>query len=199
MEKILDAKKELMNKINIGDIVVHSKVDGKRFVVEYLDNRNFLVGIRGIHINEVSTNELQYGGLLWVDPEDIIIANNRYPVDDAVKAISKYGDKAEKTYSLGTNIKKVIFNNPATIVFWSDGSKTVVKAHNDDYDLEKGLAMAIAKKALGNEGNYYNVFKKWLPNEDSSEEIRDRTCYEIAGERFNEILDKITKEAFRGF
>ena len=96
-------------------------------------------------------------------------------------------------------IKKVIFNNPATIVFWSDGSKTVVKSYLDDYDPEKGLAMAIAKKALGNEGNYYNVFKKWLPNEDSSEEIRDRTCYEIAGERFNEILDKITKEAFRGF
>ena len=82
------------------------------------------------------------------------------------------------------------------MVFWSDGTKTVVKAHNDDYDPEKGLAMAIAKKALGNEGNYYNVFKKWLPNEDSSEDIRDRTCYEIAEERFNKILDKITKEAF---
>lgn len=185
MRKVIDVKKELMSKINIGDIVVHSKVDGKRFVVEYLDNRNFLVGIKSIRINEVSINGSQYGGLLWVDPEDIIIANNRY--------------KVEKTYNLGTSVKKVIFNNPATIVFWSDGSKTVVKAHNDDYDPEKGLAMAIAKKALGNEGNYYNVFKKWLPNEDSSEEIRDRTCYEIAGERFNEILDKITKEAFRGF
>ena len=167
-----------MSKINIGDTVVLSKIDGKIFVVEYLDNRNFLVGIRGIRING-------YGQLLWVHPEDIIIANNRY--------------KVKKTYNLGTSVKKVIFNNPATIVFWSDGSKTVVKAHNDDYDPEKGLAMAIAKKALGNEGNYYNVFKKWLPNEDSSEDIRDRTCYEIAGERFNEILDKITKEAFRGF
>ena len=185
MGNIIDSKKELMSKINIGDIVVCSKVDGKRFVVEYLDNRNFLVGIKSIRINEVSINGSQYGGLLWVDPEDIIIANYRYTV--------------EKTYNLRTNIKKVIFNNPATIVFWSDGSKTVVKAHNDDYDPEKGLAMAIAKKALGNEGNYYNVFKKWLPNKDSSEEIRDRTCYKIAGERFNEILDRITKEAFRGF
>lgn len=185
MRKVIDVKKELMSKLNIGDIVVYSKVDGKRFVVEYLDNRNFLVGIKSIRINEVSINGSQYGSLFWVHPEDIIIANNIY--------------KVEKTYSLGTNIKKVIFNNPATIVFWSDGSKTVVKAHLDDYDPEKGLAMAIAKKALGNEGNYYNVFKKWLPNEDSSEKIRDRTCYEIAGERFNEILDRITKEAFRGF
>ena len=185
MRKVIDVKKELMSKLNIGDIVVYSKVDGKRFVVEYLDNRNFLVGIKSIRINEVSINGSQYGSLFWVHPEDIIIANNIY--------------KVEKTYSLGTNIKKVIFNNPATIVFWSDGSKTVVKAHLDDYDPEKGLSMAIAKKALGNEGNYYNVFKKWLPNEDSSEEIRDRTCYEITEECFNKILDKITKEAFRGF
>ena len=178
MGNIIDSKKELMSKINIGDVVILSKIDGKRFVVDFLDDRNFLVGIRDIRING-------YGQLLWVHPEDIIIANYRYTV--------------EKTYSSIMNIKKVIFNNPATIVFWSDGSKTVVKAHLDDYDPEKGLAMAIAKKALGNEGNYYNVFKKWLPNEDSSEEIRDRTCYEIAGERFNEILDRITKEAFRGF
>ena len=29
MEKIIDAKKELMIKINIGDVVIHSKIDGK--------------------------------------------------------------------------------------------------------------------------------------------------------------------------
>ena len=63
-------------------------------------------------------------------------------------------------------IKKVIFNNPATIVMWEDGTKTVVKAEGEDYDPEKGLAMTIAKKAFGNEGNYYNEFKKWLPKEN---------------------------------
>lgn len=64
------------------------------------------------------------------------------------------------------SIKKVIFNDPATIVFWEDGSKTVVKCQDGDiYDPEKGLAMAISKKALGNQGNYCEVFKKWLPEE----------------------------------
>lgn len=59
-------------------------------------------------------------------------------------------------------IKDVIFNPPATIVFWSDGSKTVVKANGDDeFNPEVGLAMAISKKALGNQGNYYNTFTKW--------------------------------------
>ena len=60
-------------------------------------------------------------------------------------------------------IKKVIFNDPATIIFWEDGSKTVVKCQpNDKYDKMTGFAMACAKYMFGNEGNYYEVFKKWV-------------------------------------
>ena len=70
------------------------------------------------------------------------------------------------SYSL--TIKKVIFNNPATIILWADGSKTVgMCGERDTYDPEKGLAMAIARKALGNKGNYYNTFEKWLPKEST--------------------------------
>ena len=64
-------------------------------------------------------------------------------------------------------IKNVIFNDPATIVFWEDGTKTVVKCQDgDEFDPEKGLAMAIVKKAYGNKGNYCNKLKKWLPKEE---------------------------------
>ena len=63
-------------------------------------------------------------------------------------------------------IRNVIFNDPATIVFWNDGTKTVVKAENEPFDPEKGLAMAISKKVLGNQGNYYEIFKKWLPEKE---------------------------------
>ena len=60
-------------------------------------------------------------------------------------------------------IKDVIFNPPATIVLWKDGTKTVVKCgHGDTYSKEVGLAMAICKKAYGNKGAYNNVFNKWL-------------------------------------
>ena len=58
-------------------------------------------------------------------------------------------------------IKKVKLNPPATIVFWTDNTKTVVKCNGEDYDPEKGLAMCICKKMLGNKGNYYEVFKKY--------------------------------------
>lgn len=58
-------------------------------------------------------------------------------------------------------IKNVIFNDPATIVFWDDGTKTVVKCESEEFDKEKGLAMAFMKKMLGNKGRYFNEVKKW--------------------------------------
>ena len=49
-------------------------------------------------------------------------------------------------------VTKVIYHNPATIVFWSDGTKTVVKCDkNDTYDPEKGFYIACAKKLFGND------------------------------------------------
>lgn len=58
-------------------------------------------------------------------------------------------------------IEKVIFNDPATIVYWADGNKTVVKCQNGEtFDPEKGLAMAISKRALGDCHEYYEAFKK---------------------------------------
>lgn len=71
---------------------------------------------------------------------------------------SVYG--APKVYI--PDIKQVIFNDPATIVIWADGEKTVVKCQNGEpYDPEKGLTMAITKRALGNKGNYFDEIKKW--------------------------------------
>ena len=61
-------------------------------------------------------------------------------------------------------IKNVIFNNPATIVYWEDGTKTVVKCQTqtgDTYSKETGLAMCFVKKVLGNKGNFNEVLKEW--------------------------------------
>lgn len=60
-------------------------------------------------------------------------------------------------------IRNVILNDPAVIVVWEDGTKSVVKAQGEKFDPEKGLAMAISKKALGNKHSYYGVFLKNIP------------------------------------
>lgn len=81
----------------------------------------------------------------------------------------RYGDgglNSGKKSTSATNaaaIKRVIFNPPATIVYWSDCTKTVVKCNvNDIFDPEKGLAMAIAKRCAGNTRAYYAEIRHWV-------------------------------------
>ena len=74
----------------------------------------------------------------------------------------KYSNTKNNTFVYFDLIKKVIFNNPYTIIIWFDGTKTIVKAENESFDKEKGLAMALSKKFLGNTGKYYDLFKKWI-------------------------------------
>lgn len=72
------------------------------------------------------------------------------------------------------SIKNVYFNPPATVVLWNDGTKTVVKCQDGDaYSKETGLALCMAKKAMGNKGNFNDIFRKWIPEETTEE---DRFC-----------------------
>lgn len=77
-------------------------------------------------------------------------------------------------------IKKVIFNDPATIVIWTDGTKTIVKCSEDDiYDPEKWLAMAICKHYLTDVcgiKSYQYALKKWLPDDRDEQTV---TLYDI--------------------
>ena len=86
--------------------------------------------------------------------------------NDAVmywQSVSGYSSNAcMQVKPLSFEIEKVVFNDPATIVIWKDKTKTVVKCQEgDEFDPEKDLAMAIAKKALGNKSNFNNTIKKW--------------------------------------
>lgn len=88
-------------------------------------------------------------------------------IDSSLRAYKAYDRCLETNATKLPEIKDVIFNEPATIILWADGTKTVVKCQEGEgYDPEKGMAMAISKKALGNKGNYCEVFKKWLPEEE---------------------------------
>ena len=64
-------------------------------------------------------------------------------------------------------ITNVYFNDPVTVVMWDDGTKTVVKCQDGDvYSEETGLSLCITKKALGNMGNFNNIFRKWVPDHE---------------------------------
>lgn len=72
------------------------------------------------------------------------------------------GNGSHGTYWFSIKPTKVIFNGPATIVFWDDGTKTVVKCtERETFDYEKGVALCYMKKFLGNDNSFKHIFKKF--------------------------------------
>ena len=113
--------------------------------------------------------------------------------------VKKYCDEdVEQTknlyYGLSLTIKDVIFNPPATIVFWMDGTKTVVKDQGEVfYDPEKGMAMAVAKKAFGNQGNYYNQFKKYIDIYEKKQEDEAAKSNTVLSDLIEKFRNSLTK------
>ena len=74
------------------------------------------------------------------------------------------------------SIKKVIYNDPATIIIWSDGTKTVVKCMEDeDYDPEKGFMAAVTKKVFGDKYGWIirHHVKPAVENEDKVDTLME--------------------------
>lgn len=101
--------------------------------------------------------------------EDDVLDAMRYCYND-VLTTRQYGktlDASLKQAQLKINIPnmidRVIFNDPATIIIWKDGSKTIVKKSEDDlWDPEKGFCMAIIKKLYG----HTSFMKKYVETEE---------------------------------
>mgnify|MGYP003550103520 CR=1 FL=1 len=103
------------------------------------------------------------------EPIDIDLIFSSRPTTDKKEETKKPVDSFETKQSTNRRVKirDVIFSDPATVVFWNDNTKTVVKTRGGEkYDKEKGLAMAIIKKITGNTRDYYEIFKEWCSDEE---------------------------------
>ena len=60
--------------------------------------------------------------------------------------------------------KRIVYNNPATIVFWKDGTKTVVKcAEGETYSEYFGFLAALGKKIFGTNSEINRIVTKHIP------------------------------------
>lgn len=107
-----------------------------------------------------------------VDAENFSIMNG----PNTVPIVELYGrflceERPGNHEQKDAQLKKVLFHDPATIVFWEDGTKTVVKCQpGDTFDPLTGFLMAFYKKACGNKGNYNNALKKIVPGYGGKED-----------------------------
>ena len=78
-----------------------------------------------------------------------------------------------------TGIDRVLFNDPATIVFWKDKTKTVVKCHPEDtFDEEIGFMCCYLKRTLSSKE--YTKFCEYL---NDIWELKNNRLYKEALER----------------
>lgn len=93
-----------------------------------------------------------------------------------------------KIIPLSMQISKVIYQNPATIVFWKDGTKTVVKCQEGDkYSYSAGIMHAIIRKMYEDNSRKYSDILSYI----STAEEFDKACEVISEEEDNEPTNTI--------
>lgn len=125
----------------------------------------------GVYYFAISKGELATAGRFEYRPSDTQEVRHRRQVKFIHELIETF-DVEELKYIESSRpyeppkppkIKVVHFSGPVTTVIWDDGTKSQVRCQEGDtFDPEKGLALAIAKKALGNKGSWYDDIKKWV-------------------------------------
>lgn len=64
---------------------------------------------------------------------------------------------------------RIIVNGPATIVFWEDGTKTVVKCiDGEPWDIYHAFTAALAKKVYGNNSRIHKILKTKVEYQEDS-------------------------------
>lgn len=113
----------------------------------------------------------------------------RYSYND-ILSVEKYKASIELRVDIPGMIDRVIFNDPATIILWKDGSKTVVKRSDDDvWDPEKGFCMAVIKKLYGRT----SFIKRFMePEEEMSILTVEEACENLKnfGKKLNDMMGK---------
>ena len=99
-----------------------------------------------------------------------------FPTDEA----KRFLDFLKKNGNNIPQVKQIIFNDPATIVYWQDGTKTVVKTmHGDTFNEEYGVAMAYMKKMFGSSTGFKKLVAKYKsekkPVSKVEKEVRKET------------------------
>lgn len=126
--------------------------------------------IRGRHFDAVYGKQelvnafmIKCGVFVGIRTPNMSLSRYILTCSEAVSDTNKNSSLSEKEFGYIPEIKNAYFNDPVTVVMWSDGTKTMVKCQDGDtYSKEVGLALCISKKALGNKPNFNNVFKKFI-------------------------------------
>ena len=140
-----------------------TEVATKDYVGESLEKTRDYVNER---IEEYDRNRL-------FSDEDLLIFLKDKILEEREKERKEFEDRVNKMKKhiiddfIKRDIKRVIFNDNATIVIWKDDTKTIVRCQpGETFDKEKGLALCIIKHQFGDIGYYNEIFKKLIKKDE---------------------------------
>ena len=93
-----------------------------------------------------------------------LLKNLMGAIDKQSRIDNSFGSYYEDDNGNVTYIREVIYNDPAVVVFWNDGTKTVSKCdYGDNFNPEFGLILCVLKKVIGNE-QVAKLLMNWVPD-----------------------------------
>lgn len=156
-----------MNKFNdlkVGDQVavsVHtSAYDGKYTgvvgrVVQCYKRNSTGEKMYGVRLDGHHNSMSGFNDLFWFREDELVRFFDRDSIDAFVNSLKTMDSIREAAKMTNPNpkpslVEKVIVNGPKTIVFWNDGTKTIVSCREgEEFDIYTAFCAALAKKMFG--------------------------------------------------
>lgn len=153
-----------------------------------------------------STDMDSLGTHYLLDPEQVVAisrpvfqkmlnacSKTRKDVHDYMQKDSEFTATIHRQFQFAP--KEIIYNDAATIVYWADGTKTVVKCNeNDVYSEYSGFVAAVAKKMYGGANAIHRLIdsKKVIHGNGLHQPFRSKKTFE-------EILDEAAEKAAKEY
>jgi len=186
LERLRSLDYNIMPPREQNDIGVYGYFEGNEFVpVSKIDPDN--------NITTVTTTDVVTCHYDFADPITKWSGELKTNMNNKEKEKKEVKDYC---YDKVPHIEKVVFNDPATIVMWTDHTKTVVKVREGEtFDKWTGLSMAICKKLYGDK--FHSTFTKYCGHTEE-EKLTPDTILEASFSVDKEHLEEMFSP-FPGF
>lgn len=166
-----------MPKFDVGDIVTVPYDHGKKYWT----------------VLAVRTNQIDMRATYDLVSEKMVTLHN---VPEGDITLIKYPTQKKEKLTMNSRyeVKKILYNGPATIVYWADGEKTVVKCMDTDtFDPMAGFCAALAKRVYSSTGAVKQIIKASNYEDSQALPFQGESVKDIATRAMGMLLADVMK------
>lgn len=150
-------------------------------------------------------NPKSVNGIFWFPEDDLLLVTDETKAKDSVDAFLyslRTMDSIRKAATMTNQnpkpslVEKVIVNGPKTIVFWNDGTKTIVSCREgEEFDIYTAFCAALAKKMFGSTSRVKAILEdKLIIQEKKDKKKSDTLANDDLLNELNEFIQMLKAE-----